>query len=174
MAGRMEESDMTSKAHLKLALGFVAFGALAACQPKADAPVDTAKAAADITAASQTLIGAFNAKDADKAVSFDMDDYVGMMHGQPNIVGKAKDLEITKLQIADPAAKVEVSDSQVDVAKGGDMAVQRMTYAYTFTDPKTKSPTTERGNWVLGWKAQPDGSWKLAWTVISDTTPSDE
>ena len=37
-----------------------------------------------------------------------------------------------------------------------------------FTDPKTKAPTTEHGNWVMGWKAQADGGWKLAWSVASD------
>lgn len=157
----------------KLACGIAAMGLLSACQPKAATSgagaVDTAKAAADIKALTASTIAAFNAHDAAKATAVDMDDYVGMMHGTPNVVGKAADLAVTKQQVADPAAKVEISDNTVDVAKSGDMAVQRMTYAYTFTDPKSKAVATEHGNWLLGWKSQADGGWKLAWGVISDT-----
>jgi hypothetical protein len=45
----------------------------------------------------------------------------------------------------------------------------RANYAFRFTDPKTNKPTTEHGNRVMGYKVQPDGSWKLAWGVVSDT-----
>lgn len=163
---------MTRLPYLKLACGVASLGLLAACQPKAAdgaAAVDTAKAADDIKAAMNATIEAFNAHDADKTTVLDMDDYVGMMHGTENVMGKAADLAATKVQTADPAAKVEISDNTVDVAKAGDMAVQRMTYAYTFTDPKTNTASTEHGNWIVGWKAQPDGSWKIAWGVVADT-----
>ena len=49
------------------------------------------------------------------------------------------------------------------------MAVCRATYTHGFTDPKTKAATTETGNWVLGYKAQPDGALKLAWGVVPGT-----
>jgi len=74
--------------------------------------------------------------------------------------------------VADPAANVSVSNEIVDVAASGDMAVYRATYAYRFTDPATKQPATEHGNWLMGYKVQPDGSWKLAWGVVSDTGPA--
>jgi len=61
-----------------------------------------------------------------------------------------------------------VSDETVDVAAAGDMAVYRATYVYTSTDPKTKKPVTETGNWLVGYKPQPDGTWKIVWDVISD------
>lgn len=163
---------MIKTSHWKLGLGVAALGFLAACQPKAadgGAAVDTAKAADAIKATMASTVEAFNAHDADKATAIDMDDYVGMMHGTDNVVGKEADLAVTKMQVSDPAAKIEIGDNVVDVAKADDMAVQRMTYTYTFTDPKTKAVTTEHGNWVLGWKAQADGSWKTAWGVVSDT-----
>jgi hypothetical protein len=72
--------------------------------------------------------------------------------------------------MADPTpANLSVSNEVVDVAKAGDMAVYRATYAYSFTDPKTKSPTTEHGNWVLGFKPVEGGAWKVSWAVVSDT-----
>ena len=144
---------------------------LGACQkPEAAKPaVDTAKVAEAVKADMADLLVAFNAKDAAKAVGHDAPDYVGMMHGMANAVGPAGDLEVTKMQLSDPAAKIAVSDEKVDVAASGDMAVYRSTYAYTYTDPKTKAPATEAGNWVVGYK-QVDGAWKMAWSVASDTS----
>lgn len=161
----------------KLVLAAAAALSLAACQkpaatPAAEAPADTAKAAEAVKADVQDLVASFNAKDAAKATAHDAPDYVGMFHGLPNVVGPAQDLELTKQQMADPALDLKVSDETVDVAKSGDMAVYRASYAYRFTDPKTKQPTTENGNWLLGYKLQSDGAWKIAWGVVSDTPPA--
>lgn len=134
--------------------------------------VDTAAIAAAVRADVAGLVAAFNARDAAKAVSYDAPDYISMMHGQPNVVGAAADLIATQAQVADPNAKLVVSDEHVDVAAAGDQAVYRATYAYTYTDPKTKVAVTEPGNWVLVFKTQPDGSRKIALGVISDTPPA--
>lgn len=147
---------------------------LSACaKPEAAKPVvDTAKVAEAVKADLTQLVADFNAKDAAKAAAHDAPDYVGMFHGAPNVVGPEQDLALTKMQVSDPAVKLVMSDEVVDVAASGEMAVVRSTYAYTFTDPKTKAPTTENGNWVLGYKTQPDGAWKIAWAVVSDTPPA--
>ncbi len=144
---------------------------LSACTKPA-ATADTAKIADTIKADVAQLVEHFNARDAEKAVSHDAPDYVGMFHGTPNVVGPEQDLALTKVQMADPASKLAVSDETVDVASAGDMAVYRATYAYTMTDPATKKPATENGNWLLGYKTQADGSWKIAWGVVSDTGPA--
>lgn len=124
-----------------------------------------------VKANATAVIAAFNAHDAEKAVSYDAPDYIGMFHGTSNVVGVKADLALTKQQLADPAAKVTVSNEDVSVAAAGDRAMWRATYAYTFTDPKTKLPTIENGNWLIGWRKQADGSWKEAWGVVSDTGP---
>lgn len=144
---------------------------LSACTKPA-ATTDTAKIADAIKADVTQLVAHFNAHDAEKAVSHDAPDYVGMFHGMPNVVGPAADLALTKLQVADAASNIVVSDETVDVASAGDMAVYRATYAYTMTDPATKKPITENGNWLLGYKPQADGSWKISWGVVSDTGPA--
>lgn len=144
---------------------------LSACT-KPVATADTAKIADTIKADAAQLVEHFNTHDAEKAVSHDAPDYVGMFHGAPNVVGPAADLALTKLQVADPASKISVSDETVDVASAGDMAVYRATYVYTMTDAATKKPITENGNWLLGYKPQPDGAWKIAWAVVSDTGPA--
>jgi ketosteroid isomerase-like protein len=142
-----------------LALAAVASAASAAADPASDAVV------ADV----HQLIASFNAHDASGAVSHDAPDFVGMFHGTPNYLGPAGDLTITKMQVADPAAKVSVSNESVDASASGDLAVYRSTYAFTFTDAKTKSATTENGNWLLGYRLQADKSWKVIWSIVSDT-----
>ena len=164
---------ITSK--LAAAVGAVALAAsLSACaKPEAAKPaVDTAKAAEAVKADLTQMVADFNAKDAAKAVAHDAPDYVGMFHGAPNVVGPEQDLAMTKMEMTDPAMKLVVSDQVVDVAASGDMAVVRSTYAYTFTDPKTKAIGTQNGNWVVGYKSQPDGAWKIGWAVVSDTAPA--
>lgn len=150
----------------------LSFGLLAACGgQQGAAPADNTKVADAVKAQAAALTAAFNAHDAEKAVSFDAVDYVGMFHGMPNVVGPKADLVVTKQQAADGAAKISVSDEDVSVASGGDRALWRSTYAFTYTDPQTKRPTTENGNWLIGWRKQADGSWKAAWSVVSDTGP---
>ena len=160
-------------ATLNFAAAAAVLGMLAGCSAhNAAEPADAAKTAETLKADAATLVTAFNARDAEKAVSLDAADYVGMFHGLPNVVGPAADLALTKQQIADPATKIEVSGEDVSVAAAGDRALWQATYAYTFTDPATKHPTTEHGNWLLGFRKQTDGSWKIKWGVVSDTGPA--
>jgi ketosteroid isomerase-like protein len=149
-----------------LALGLLLSGTLAA-----HPAVDKAKVAEAIKADVHLLVAQFNARDVEKAVAHDTPNYVGMFHGMPNVNGAAEDMAVTKQQVSDPAANVAVSNEKVDVADSGEMAVYRATYAYRYTDPATKQPTTEHGNWLMGYQKQADGSWKLTWGVISDTGP---
>ena len=130
---------------------------------------DGAKAADEVKANMTELVAAFVARDADKAVSWDAPDFVGMYHGTPNVVGQEADRAVTKQQVADPAMKLSVSDPVVDAAASGDLVVWRATYTYTYTDPATKQPRTEVGNWLVGWKRAADGKMQEAWSVVSDT-----
>lgn len=143
----------------------------AGCHHKEHA--DAAKTATEVKDNMTQLIAAFTARDVDKAVSFDAPDMVGMFHGQPNTVGPDADRAVTKMQAADPAMKLAVSDVAVQAARSGDLAVWRAKYSYTYTDPATKAAKTEQGNWVVGWTRDKDGKLKESWSVVSDTGPSD-
>jgi ketosteroid isomerase-like protein len=61
------------------------------------------------------------------------------------------------------------SNVTVDVARSGDVAEDRGSMQVTLTDKKGKS-TTETGQYVLVWKKQADGSWKVA----ADTSANDK
>lgn len=161
---------MTSNPITLIAMSAVAALSLSACaKPEPAKPaVDTTKVGEAVKSEAHQLVADFNAHDAAKAVSHDAPGEVSIFHGQPNTVGVEADLANTKLQVADPASKITVSNETVDVAASGDMAVYHASYVYDLTDPKTKKPASETGNWLVGYKLV-DGVWKVAWNVVSDT-----
>ena len=142
--------------------------ALTVCMSPASAGSDTAKIATAIKANEAVLIAAFNSCDAMKGISYDAPDVVSMFHGAPNVVGAAADMAEAKKGCLDKTQHVTAANETVDVAAAGDMAVYRSTYVFTGTDPKTKKPTAEKGNYLVGWKKQPDGSWKIEWSIGSN------
>jgi ketosteroid isomerase-like protein len=155
-----------------LALTAGLLGACSGAQPAKPA-VDVGKITEAVKADANQMIADFNAHDAAKAVSHDDPGIVGMFHGFPNTVGPDADLTNTKQLFADnPNAKITLANESVDVAASGDMAVFHSTYTYDYTDPKTKKPGSESGNFLIGYKPQPDGSWKIAWNIGADTPPA--
>ena len=158
---------MSARLFLGLASVLTFAGCSAAPQPRSKA-VDAAKISAEVIAAAHAHISAFNAHDAEKAVSADLPDVVVMFHGAPNDVGVAADLATTKAEVADPLAHVALSGESVDVG-ASDLAVYHSTYDYTLTDPKTKLAAHEHGNYLIGFKRQAGGALKVAWQMISDT-----
>lgn len=149
--------------------GAVALVALTFAAPPAYAKADTAKIAATIKANEAELVGIFNACDPMKGVGYNARNYVGMFHGMPNVMGAAAALAEAKKGCMDKTQHVTVANETVDVAASGEMAVYRSTYVFTSTNAKTKQPMTENGNYLVGWKKQPDGSWKIEWDIVSNT-----
>jgi ketosteroid isomerase-like protein len=154
----------------KIALATLLALSLSACAKTEAAKPDTAKISDAVKADAEQLIAAVNARDVDKQVAHDGPTYVGMFHGTPNVNGAAADK--AELAKGGPPVKVTLSDESVDVAQAGDMAVYRSSYSADVTDPKTSKTTTETGNWVVVYKVQSDGSWKVALSVVSDTKPA--
>jgi len=130
---------------------------------------DPLEVAREVKAAIKTHVDAYAARDPAKAASILAPDLVVMFHGEANVVGLEKNTAALKAQMSDPAIKLEVSDETVDVAASGDLAVYHATYRFTFTNPATKQPATEVGNWVAVFKRQPNGAMKISRDVISDT-----
>ena len=62
--------------------------------------------------------------------------------------------------LADPNLKISFESDRVQVAKSGDLAYTRGHFTMQGTDPATKQPRTDSGNYLTVWKKQTDGSWK--------------
>ncbi len=163
---------MTGLRLARAAMSALAAASLAACNQAAKPPVDTGKIADAIKADAAQRIADVNAYDAAKLASHDAADAVSMFHGRPNAVGPAAiQAGFQQSLAAVPGLHVTLSDQTVDVGAAGDMAVFRATATATFTDPTTKKPVTTTNNDLQGYKLQPDGSWKIEWSVVSDVAP---
>lgn len=143
----------------------------AACtqQPQAPPPDTRAADAAAIHALVKDWSASAQAKDVDKFASFYADDAVLMMEDAPDVSGKAAIREATAGMMQDPNFALSFEASDVEVARSGDLAYEVGTYSMTMSDPKTKKPMTEKGNYVVVWQKQADGTWK----VIRDVPVSD-
>jgi ketosteroid isomerase-like protein len=135
----------------------------------ATAAPDPAKVEAEVKAAIKTQVDAYAARDPAKAISIAAPGLVTMFHGEPNVVGLAANRPVMQAQMSDPAMELKVSDETVDVAASGDLAVYHATYRFTFTNPATKRPATEAGNWIAVFRRQPDGAMKMIRDIVADT-----
>ena len=116
--------------------GLLVIAALAGCSTAEPGSADdSAKIMAAVKAEFAALVTSLNRHDAAGVVAHDEPGYIGMFHGAPNTVGSAANLVGTTRQLADPAAKVTILDQVIDVAASGELAIDRATYEYVYTDP---------------------------------------
>jgi uncharacterized protein (TIGR02246 family) len=150
----------------------VILGACAQPQPPAPQPVeppDTRAAdEAAIRAAVKEWSAAAAAKDAEKFASFYTEDATLMFGNAPDVKGAAAIREAAGGMMQDANFALSFEPTAVQVARSGDLAYELGTYSMTMTNPKTKKPSTEKGNYVVVWKKQA-GKWK----VIVDAPISD-
>jgi uncharacterized protein (TIGR02246 family) len=144
---------------------------LAACsQPKPSAPPDTRAAdEAAIRSADADFAKAAAAKDIDKIVALYMDDAVIFSPGAPAVIGKENIHRFFEQILAGPSIQFAFSNVTVDVARSGDLAEDRGSIQVTTTG-KDGKPATQSSEYVLVWKKQADGSWKVA----ADTSAADK
>jgi ketosteroid isomerase-like protein len=111
-------------------------------------------------------IAGINAHDATKAVAHEAQDTIAMESGRPPIVGKAVYEEgLATVFKHEPEWRLRMVEESVDVAKAGDMAIYRSTYDED--SARDGVPYTHRGNYVAGFKRDPDGKWRIHWSVVS-------
>lgn len=107
------------------------------------------------------------AKDLDKCMSQYEADAVAFAPGMPAYIGKDNIRKFIAGLLASPHLHLEIHVARVDVARSGDLAMDRGTASATVTG-KNGKPATSSSAYVLVWKKQPDGSWKIA----ADTSAS--
>jgi len=112
-----------------------------------------------------------NAHDAAKATAHEADDTISMESGRPPIVGKrVYEQGLAMVFKRAPEWHLSLVDESVDVAKAGDMAIYRSTYDEDSARDGVRY--THRGNFIAGFKRDPDGMWRIHWSVVSWQSPS--
>jgi uncharacterized protein (TIGR02246 family) len=124
---------------------------------------------AAIRAASAAWSQAATAKDLDKAVSFYADDALVLPDKAPATRGNENIRKNWTPLLALPGPGLSWKTSSVEVARSGDIAYETGAYVFVTTDKKGKSTDT-KGKYVVVWKKQNDGSWK----VVIDTDNTDQ
>jgi ketosteroid isomerase-like protein len=112
------------------------------------------------------IVAGINTKDIAKATRFDAPDLISMESGREPSVGAKADHDglLMTFKYA-PSWHLTLIDDSVDVAKAGDMATYRGTYAEDSL--RDGVPYTHKGNYVAGFRRDPDGMWRVHWSVIA-------
>lgn len=140
----------------------LAFGA--ACAPAHGAtasPIDT-----KIRSEVAEVVAGINAKDIDKATKYDAPDLISMESGRSPSTGAKADHDGLSMAFKyAPSWHLTMINETVDVSTAGDMAIYRGTYAEDST--RDGVPFTHTGNYIAGFKYDPDGVWRVHWSVIA-------
>jgi uncharacterized protein (TIGR02246 family) len=131
--------------------------------PPAPAPPPDTRAADEATIRNHTRdwSAAAKAKDIDKFLSFYAPDGVLMVEMTPDARGTAALRDGVTALFKDPNFALSFETDSVVVARSGDMAYETGHYTLSVTGPD-KKPMTQPGNFVVVWRKQADGTWKVA------------
>jgi uncharacterized protein (TIGR02246 family) len=108
------------------------------------------------------------AKDLEGCISFFADDALALYSNTPILAGKDAIRENWRATFAQPGFAMSGQPSKIEVSRGGDLAYVQGTYSTTVNDAAGK-PKVDKGKYLVIYKKQPDGKWKL----VVDTGNSD-
>ena len=116
---------------------------------------------AAIRAASAAWSQAATAKDLDKAVSFYAADALILPEKAPALRGNENIRKDWAPLLALPGSGLSWQTSALQVARSGELAYETGAYNFVTNDKKGKS-TDYQGKYLVIWKKQSDGTWKVA------------
>ena len=155
---------------------------VAACTPAEDAMTDSAAGVATATAAdageARQAIEAANARFVEAVKRADTTDALAANYADDGIVmapgaerWRGKDAirkGFAGMSTATPVREFNLKTD--DVVVGGDLAVETGTYEMTM-QPRTGSEIKDKGKYLVVWKRQSDGSWKIIRDVFNSDVP---
>ena len=168
---------MTRAVHATVLLAALAVGCSAppATQPAlpAPAPPPDTRAADEATIRSHVRdwSAAAKAKDIEKFLSFYAPDGVLMVEMTPDARGTAGLREGVTALFKDPNFALSFEADSVVVSRSSDMAYETGHYSLSVTGPD-KKPMTVPGQYVVVWRKQADGTWKVAVDAPVSDPPS--
>ena len=114
----------------------------------------------------------YNSRNVDAILGHYAEDAALANPGAPLVAAsESRRAAITQF-VSDPNLKISFASDRVQVAKSGDLAYTRGHFTLQGTDPATKQPRTDAGNYLTVWKKQSDGSWKAVEDFITPGAPA--
>ena len=147
--------------HIAIIGALAVAGCTAEAPPPAEPPDTRAADEAAIHAAVKEWSAAAQAKDAEKFASFYTEDGVLMLENAPNAHGIAALREGIGGMMQDPNFDLSFAADKVEAARSGDLAYETGSYTLTMSDPQG-NPATQNGHYVVVWKKDASGTWKVA------------
>jgi uncharacterized protein (TIGR02246 family) len=111
-------------------------------------------------------------KDPAQFASYYAEDALVLSPNMPLIAGKNKIQAGLTTLMADPNFALTFHSTRVEASKGGDMVYTIGAYSRTVSDPKSKQPVTDKGNYLTVWKKQADGNWKVVTDMDNSELPA--
>jgi uncharacterized protein (TIGR02246 family) len=133
---------------------------LTSCDKAAESKVDTVSIEKQIRDLETQWGKDYDSRNAEGLAGHYADDAAIANPGMALATDTATRREAISGFIADPAMNIKFASDRSEVAGSGDLASSRGHYTMTYTDPQTKKPKTENGNYLTVYKKQADGSWK--------------
>jgi uncharacterized protein (TIGR02246 family) len=149
-------------------LGCAGLLVLAACASRPDIRQADVQAVKDTEAAwlRDTAL-----KDPVKFASYYEEDALVLSPHMPLVAGREKIQAGLTTLMADPNFGLTFHSVRVEAASGGDLVYTIGSYARTVSDPASKQPVTDKGNYLTVWKKQADGSWKVVTDMDNSKLP---
>ena len=106
------------------------------------------------------------AKDLNKCVSFDTDDSSLLPLNAPIATGKDQIRAFWSQIMSNPHYGFSWRPTKIEVAQSADLAYEMGTFDLTVADQTGKS-SASRGKYVIVWKKQATGEWKVAADIFN-------
>ena len=127
-------------------------------------------AADEIRAADQEWARVFAAGDLDKSVEFCAEDCAVLVANAAIAEGRAAIRNLFAGWFK-PDLKISWTPDRVDAAESGDLGFSSGTYRMSFRNSSGKT-VSDKGKYVIVWKKQPDGSWKVVRDISNSDLPA--
>jgi ketosteroid isomerase-like protein len=112
-------------------------------------------------------VAGINVHNPEEATACEATDTISMESGRPASVGRDNYIAGLKMGFHyEPAWHLRLIEETVEVPHSEDVAVYRSTY---FQDSTIAgAPATQKVNYIAFFRKQPDGAWKITWSVVSN------
>jgi len=127
-------------------------------------------AADEIRAADHAWARVFAAGDLDQSVAFCAEDAAVLAPNAPIVEGR----EAIRNLLASwfkPDLKISWTPDRVEGAESGDLGFSSGRYRMSFKDASGKT-VSDKGKYVIVWKKQPDGRWKVVRDISNSDLPA--
>jgi ketosteroid isomerase-like protein len=125
---------------------------------------------AAIREADAASLRAIGAKNMDATLSWYDEGASILIPNVPTATGREEIRKAWAQMFAIPGFNLAPKTTKVEVAGSGDLAYAQGLYEFSATDPGG-APVTDRGKFVVVWKKQPGGAWKIVADIWNSDLP---